>query len=193
MKFGFLGVGTKSTELFLIGVLANGALNPLVWWLTDCLNLFLQDAVSLVKMEEDPEAAARKLTETAFSRGSGDNITCIVVKFEHDKPGGGGYSPPGDKSWFHLLLVIRFAGVPFTLGRILLAPSMVPPAAGTWGRSWFMFVACLVYIYATNFGLRSVGLPAGSACPFACLSWVHRPIRHCCRLVVAVACCINES
>jgi hypothetical protein len=30
MKFGFLGVGTKSTELFLIGVLANGALNPLV-------------------------------------------------------------------------------------------------------------------------------------------------------------------
>ncbi|AQK92472.1 putative protein phosphatase 2C 52 [Zea mays] len=57
-----------------------------------------EDAVSLVKMEEDPEAAARKLTETAFSRGSGDNITCIVVKFEHDKPGGGGYSPPGDKS-----------------------------------------------------------------------------------------------
>jgi len=54
-------------------------------------------------MEEEPEAAARKLTETAFSRGSGDNITCIVVKFQHDKPGssGGGdppSSPPGDKS-----------------------------------------------------------------------------------------------
>jgi protein phosphatase 1L len=66
--------------------------------------LFAQDAVSLVKMEEEPEAAARKLTETAFSRGSGDNITCIVVKFQHDKPGiggGGGHSPsspPGDKS-----------------------------------------------------------------------------------------------
>ncbi|VAH23582.1 unnamed protein product [Triticum turgidum subsp. durum] len=43
----------------------------------------IQDAVSLVKMEEDPEAAARKLTETAFGRGSGDNITCVVVKFQH--------------------------------------------------------------------------------------------------------------
>ncbi|XP_062180589.1 probable protein phosphatase 2C 52 isoform X1 [Phragmites australis] len=51
-----------------------------------------EDAVSLVKMEEEPEAAARKLTETAFSRGSGDNITCIVVKFQHDKMGGD--SPP---------------------------------------------------------------------------------------------------
>jgi len=69
--------------------------------------LFAQDAVSLVKMEEEPEAAARKLTETAFSRGSGDNITCIVVKFQHDKPGSSGSgsgsgdspsSPLGDKS-----------------------------------------------------------------------------------------------
>ncbi|KAF8716431.1 hypothetical protein HU200_026309 [Digitaria exilis] len=56
-----------------------------------------EDAVSLVKMEE-PEAAARKLTETAFSRGSGDNITCIVVKFQHDKPSGESPSPSGDKS-----------------------------------------------------------------------------------------------
>jgi len=30
--------------------------------------------------------AARKLTETAFARGSGDNITCIVVKFHHNDP-----------------------------------------------------------------------------------------------------------
>ncbi|XP_062232272.1 probable protein phosphatase 2C 52 isoform X2 [Phragmites australis] len=51
-----------------------------------------EDAVSLVKMEEEPEAAARKLTETAFSRGSSDNITCIVVKFQRDKMGGD--SPP---------------------------------------------------------------------------------------------------
>ncbi|KAF8726854.1 hypothetical protein HU200_019334 [Digitaria exilis] len=57
-----------------------------------------EDAVSLVKMEEEPEAAARKLTETAFSRGSGDNITCIVVKFQHDKPSGESPSPSGDKS-----------------------------------------------------------------------------------------------
>ncbi|KAK2983666.1 hypothetical protein RJ640_023200 [Escallonia rubra] len=44
-----------------------------------------QDAMSLARTEEDPEAAARKLTETAFTRGSADNITCIVVKFHHDK------------------------------------------------------------------------------------------------------------
>ena len=54
--------------------------------------------VSLVKMEEEPEAAARKLIETAFARGSGDNITCIVVKFQHDKPSGDSPSPSGDKS-----------------------------------------------------------------------------------------------
>ncbi|XP_047094587.1 probable protein phosphatase 2C 52 [Lolium rigidum] len=57
-----------------------------------------EDAVSLVKMEEDPEAAARKLTETAFGRGSGDNITCVVVKFQHDRTGSDSPSPSGDKS-----------------------------------------------------------------------------------------------
>lgn len=44
----------------------------------------VQDAVSLALTEEEPEAAARKLTETAFTRGSADNITCIVVKFHRD-------------------------------------------------------------------------------------------------------------
>ncbi|KAL2542209.1 putative protein phosphatase 2C 76 [Abeliophyllum distichum] len=44
-----------------------------------------EDAISLAQTEEDPEAAARKLTETAFTRGSADNITCIVVKFHHNK------------------------------------------------------------------------------------------------------------
>ncbi|KAL3524398.1 hypothetical protein ACH5RR_017232 [Cinchona calisaya] len=44
-----------------------------------------EDAVSLARPEEEPEAAARKLTETAFTRGSADNITCIVVKFDHKK------------------------------------------------------------------------------------------------------------
>ncbi|KAK3026462.1 hypothetical protein RJ639_041872 [Escallonia herrerae] len=44
-----------------------------------------EDAMSLAQTEEEPEAAARKLTETAISRGSADNITCIVVKFHHDK------------------------------------------------------------------------------------------------------------
>jgi protein phosphatase 1L len=45
----------------------------------------VQDAVSLARTEEEPEAAARKLTEAAFNRGSADNITCIVVKFHHER------------------------------------------------------------------------------------------------------------
>ncbi|CAF2324625.1 unnamed protein product [Brassica rapa subsp. trilocularis] len=40
-----------------------------------------EDAVSLAQSEEEPEAAARKLTFTASTRGSADSITCIVVKF----------------------------------------------------------------------------------------------------------------
>ncbi|KAL6972076.1 protein-serine,threonine phosphatase [Sarracenia purpurea var. burkii] len=44
-----------------------------------------EDAVSLARTEEEPEAAARKLTESAYTRGSADNITCIVVKFHHEK------------------------------------------------------------------------------------------------------------
>ncbi|KAI0492001.1 hypothetical protein KFK09_026264 [Dendrobium nobile] len=43
-----------------------------------------EDGISLARTEEEAEAAARKLTETAFSRGSADNITCIVVRFHHD-------------------------------------------------------------------------------------------------------------
>ncbi|XP_059072849.1 probable protein phosphatase 2C member 13, mitochondrial isoform X2 [Cryptomeria japonica] len=42
------------------------------------------EAVSLVKSIENPEAAARKLTETAFNKGSADNIT-YVVRFNHGK------------------------------------------------------------------------------------------------------------
>lgn len=49
------------------------------------LNLCYQDAVALAINEEEPMAAARKLTDTAFTRGSADNITCIVVKFNHEK------------------------------------------------------------------------------------------------------------
>ncbi|GJM90771.1 hypothetical protein PR202_ga07082 [Eleusine coracana subsp. coracana] len=46
-----------------------------------------EEAVSLGKSEDMPESAARKLTEIAYSRGSADNITCIVVQFHHDKTG----------------------------------------------------------------------------------------------------------
>nr|GFA90977.1 probable protein phosphatase 2C 76 [Tanacetum cinerariifolium] len=42
------------------------------------------DAVSIAESEEEPEAAAKKLIETAFSNGSSDNITCIVVNLYHD-------------------------------------------------------------------------------------------------------------
>ncbi|KAL8127850.1 putative protein phosphatase 2C 76 [Apium graveolens] len=44
-----------------------------------------EDAVALATTEEDPIAAARKLTDTAYTRGSADNITCIVVKFHHEQ------------------------------------------------------------------------------------------------------------
>ncbi|KAI4337955.1 hypothetical protein L6164_016316 [Bauhinia variegata] len=47
------------------------------------------DAISLARTEEEPEAAARKLTEAAFTRGSADNITCIVVRFHHDQANSG--------------------------------------------------------------------------------------------------------
>lgn len=47
-----------------------------------------EDAVSIALAEEEPESAARKLTETAFTRGSADNITCIVVRFHHNRAGG---------------------------------------------------------------------------------------------------------
>lgn len=46
-----------------------------------------KEAVSLGKSEDAPEPAARKLTEIAYSRGSADNITCIVVQFHHDESG----------------------------------------------------------------------------------------------------------
>ena len=53
---------------------------------------FFQHAVAFVKDEDGPEAAARKLTEIAFRRGSTDNITFIVVEFRHDNMSDG--SPP---------------------------------------------------------------------------------------------------
>lgn len=38
----------------------------------------LQDAVAIMKVEEEADTAARKLTETAFFRGSVDNIICLL-------------------------------------------------------------------------------------------------------------------
>ncbi|OMO57172.1 phosphatase 2C (PP2C)-like protein [Corchorus olitorius] len=41
-----------------------------------------KDAVALVQDVTDAEAAARKLIKEAYSRGSSDNITCVVVRFD---------------------------------------------------------------------------------------------------------------
>ncbi len=43
-----------------------------------------QEAVSMVKSIEDAAEAANKLTEEAYRRGSADNITCVIVRFNHD-------------------------------------------------------------------------------------------------------------
>ncbi|XP_044506417.1 probable protein phosphatase 2C 76 isoform X2 [Mangifera indica] len=51
-----------------------------------------EDAIALAQTEEKPAAAAQKLAETAFARGSADNITCIVVRFCH-----GGDAGPVDR------------------------------------------------------------------------------------------------
>ncbi|XP_011010457.1 PREDICTED: probable protein phosphatase 2C 76 isoform X2 [Populus euphratica] len=44
-----------------------------------------EDAVSIARTGEEPETAARKLTEAAFTRGRADNITCMVVRFHRAK------------------------------------------------------------------------------------------------------------
>jgi protein phosphatase 1L len=40
-----------------------------------------KDAVAIVKEIADAEAASRKLIEEAYAKGSSDNITCVVVRF----------------------------------------------------------------------------------------------------------------
>lgn len=41
-----------------------------------------KDAVAIVQDITDAEAASRKLVQEAYARGSSDNITCVVVRFE---------------------------------------------------------------------------------------------------------------
>ncbi|XWS15205.1 hypothetical protein CRYUN_Cryun35bG0074700 [Craigia yunnanensis] len=41
-----------------------------------------KDAVALVQDITDAEAAARKLIKESYARGSSDNITCVVVRFD---------------------------------------------------------------------------------------------------------------
>ncbi|XP_024973144.1 probable protein phosphatase 2C 11 [Cynara cardunculus var. scolymus] len=42
-----------------------------------------KDAVGIVQEITDAEAACRKLVQESYARGSSDNITCIVVRFEN--------------------------------------------------------------------------------------------------------------
>lgn len=42
-----------------------------------------KDAVDIVQGISDTEAASRKLIEEAYARGSSDNITCVIVRFEN--------------------------------------------------------------------------------------------------------------
>ncbi|KAK9111417.1 hypothetical protein Scep_018936 [Stephania cephalantha] len=42
-----------------------------------------EDAVALVQGIKDAEAASSKLVQEAYSRGSADNITCVIVRFDH--------------------------------------------------------------------------------------------------------------
>ncbi|KAJ8762803.1 hypothetical protein K2173_022932 [Erythroxylum novogranatense] len=42
-----------------------------------------KDAVDLVQDITDSEAASRKLIQEAYARGSSDNITCVVVRFQN--------------------------------------------------------------------------------------------------------------
>ncbi|KAL9243678.1 hypothetical protein vseg_017536 [Gypsophila vaccaria] len=44
-----------------------------------------KDAVSIVQDIKDAEQASRTLTAEAFARGSSDNITCLVVRFENEQ------------------------------------------------------------------------------------------------------------
>lgn len=40
-----------------------------------------QEAVSMIKPIDEPEEAARRLSQEAHQRGSADNITVVVVRF----------------------------------------------------------------------------------------------------------------
>lgn len=41
-----------------------------------------QDAVAIVQDITEAEEACRKLIKEAYARGSSDNITCVVVRFD---------------------------------------------------------------------------------------------------------------
>lgn len=45
-----------------------------------------EEAVAMVKPMEEPEEAAKRLMQEAYQRGSGDNITIVVVRFLSNQP-----------------------------------------------------------------------------------------------------------
>lgn len=50
-----------------------------------CIFPLVQDAVTMVQDVQDPEEAAKRLTEEATKKGSADNITCVVIRFHHNE------------------------------------------------------------------------------------------------------------
>lgn len=44
-----------------------------------------EEAIRLIRHIGEAEAAAKKLTDEAFARGSSDNISCVVVQFKYDE------------------------------------------------------------------------------------------------------------
>lgn len=40
-----------------------------------------EDALSIIKAAPNAKDAAKRLAEEAYTRGSNDNISCIVIKF----------------------------------------------------------------------------------------------------------------
>jgi protein phosphatase PTC1 len=45
-----------------------------------------QDAVNLVRDVDDPEQASKMLVEHALAKFSNDNLSCMIVRLDHNKP-----------------------------------------------------------------------------------------------------------
>lgn len=44
-----------------------------------------QDAVNLVRDVDDPEKASKMLVEHALAKFSNDNLSCMIVRLDHNK------------------------------------------------------------------------------------------------------------
>lgn len=54
-------------------------------WLTQSSVLdFLKEAALLIRDIPNPQKAAARLADAALNRGSNDNISCVVIRFQFD-------------------------------------------------------------------------------------------------------------